>query len=260
MRPDTEQDYHERILKVLIHIQDHLDQAVSLEELASVTCFSPYHFHRIFKVMVGESVMEHVRRLRLERAAWQLKLSDQPVTRVAFDAGYETHEAFTRAFRAMFGEPPKRFREQHRAVPLQASPSHVHYRPDGRLTDFKPVMKGDGPMDVRIEKIEPIRVAFIRRVGPYTEVGPTWEKLGAWAGPGVHIRAGMIASPQETKRTRAARARRRAAPSSGNHSLITRLMSPPHPRRPAAYTPGQSSRRPYSPQSTVSCSNSCDAA
>ncbi|MFH1417502.1 MAG: AraC family transcriptional regulator, partial [Planctomycetota bacterium] len=123
MKSQTEHDYRQRILRVLVHIQGRLDEAMSLEDLARIAHFSPYHFHRIFRGMVGESVKEHVRRLRLERAAFHLKATDQPVTRIAFDAGYEAHEAFTRAFRAMFGESPSGFRELHRPVAYPASPS-----------------------------------------------------------------------------------------------------------------------------------------
>jgi len=183
MRSQTEQEYRQRVLRVLVHIQGQLDDALSLEDLARVAHFSPYHFHRIFRGMVGESVGEHVRRLRLERAACRLKSTDQPVTRIAFDAGYEAHEAFTRAFRSMFGEAPSRFREVHRAVPYPASPSGVHFDPDGRVERFEPPPEGDLAVQVTIKTIEPMRVAFLRHVGPYHLVGETWNKLCAWAGP-----------------------------------------------------------------------------
>ncbi|MFH1419699.1 MAG: AraC family transcriptional regulator, partial [Planctomycetota bacterium] len=107
----------------------------------------------------------------------------QPVTRIAFDAGYEAHEAFTRAFRAMFGESPSGFRELHRPVAYPASPSGVHFDPDGRVERFEPSHKGDRPMEVKIKTIKPMRVAFIRHIGPYTEVGETWGKLCTFAGP-----------------------------------------------------------------------------
>ena len=80
MRAITLQDYKRRLLRVLVHIQQHLDDGLELPELAGLASFSPYHFHRIFKGMVGESVKEHIRRLRLERAASQLKLGVAPVT------------------------------------------------------------------------------------------------------------------------------------------------------------------------------------
>jgi AraC family transcriptional regulator len=182
MKPITDRTYKERILKVLVHIQQQLDCAMPLEDLARVAHFSPYHFHRIFRGMVGESVKEHVRRLRLERAAHQLKFSTQPVTQIAFNAGYETHESFTRAFGAMFGLPPSDFRQRHRVAAYAKVVSGVHFMPDELPNDFQTFHSEDSKMDVRIEHVEPIRVAFMRHVGPYNQVGETWGKLMAWAG------------------------------------------------------------------------------
>jgi AraC family transcriptional regulator len=177
MRTVTLQDYKRRLLRVLVHIQQHLDDALGLRELAGVACFSPYHFHRIFKGMVGESVKEHIRRLRLERAASQLKLGTAPVTRIAFDACYESHEAFTRSFRAAFGVSPSRFRSSNKNKITPPAPSGLHYRDGKAVGDFKTAKPGGKRMKVKIESKEPIRVAFMRHVGPYDEVGATWDKL-----------------------------------------------------------------------------------
>ena len=87
MRSETEADYQQRMLSVLLYIQAHLDEALDLKTLAAVAHFSPFHFHRIFRGMIGETVQAHVRRLRMERAAYRLKYSDQAVTRIAFEAG-----------------------------------------------------------------------------------------------------------------------------------------------------------------------------
>lgn len=182
MNSQTEQSYRERMLRVLVHIQEHLDEALTLDELARVAHFSPYHFHRIFVGMVGETVMAHIRRLRLERAALRLKASDQPVTHIAFEAGYETHEAFTRAFRAMFGQSPSGSRELHQPLPLPPVASGVHYRPAGGPETFEPV-SGETPMEASIKRLDEIRVVFMRHTGPYNQVGPTWMKLMGWAGP-----------------------------------------------------------------------------
>src|SRR5580692_2939940 len=106
----TWDDYQGRILRVLTHIQEHLDESLDLEELARVACFSSFHFHRIFAAMTGETIADHVRRLRLERAALELRAGGKPVIQVALDAGYEAHEAFTRAFKAAYGVSPTEFR------------------------------------------------------------------------------------------------------------------------------------------------------
>ncbi len=189
MKTSTQKDYAERILKVLLHIQGRLDQELGLEELARVAHFSPYHFHRVFRGMVGEGVKEHVRRLRLERAAHQLRHSERSVTDIAFDAGYETHESFTRAFRARFELPPSRFREQRPAEPAgvgggdeaPAQPGRVLYAPDGRIHAFTPHRTDS--MQAEIKTFPARRVAFVRHTGPYDQVGAAWGQLCAWAGP-----------------------------------------------------------------------------
>lgn len=178
----TEQIYHQRILKVLVHIQGRLDQEHSLESLAGLSGFSPFHFHRIFRALVGESVMAHIRRLRLERAAGRLLGSEEPVIQVALEAGYETHEAFTRAFRAMFGLAPSGFRRRGGSA-RSDSPSGVHFQPEGGAIEYRPPGRGGSEMDVRIDQREPCTVAFVRHIGPYDQCGAAWGKLMAWAGP-----------------------------------------------------------------------------
>jgi AraC family transcriptional regulator len=164
VRTETLNSYQERMGRVLVHIQNHLDEPMPLDQLAGVACFSPWHFHRIFRGMVGESVKEHVRRLRLERAAQCLKSTERPVLDIALEAGYETHESFTRAFAAMFESSPSAFRAGAQAR--------------------RPAAGGSGtPLEVSVRRIGPIRVAFVRHVGPFDEVGEAWQRLMKWAGP-----------------------------------------------------------------------------
>jgi AraC family transcriptional regulator len=165
MRNGTVESYQERVQRVLAHIQNHLEGPLPLEELAGVAHFSPYHFHRIFRGMVGESVKEHVRRLRLERAARRLRFSAESVTMIALDSGYQAPESFTRAFEAMFGESPSSFRQSSRDFTLPAREGAP-----------------GPPLEVRLQRIGPLRLAFFRHIGPYDEVGIAWGKLMSWAG------------------------------------------------------------------------------
>ena len=160
MKTATAESYHERINRVLVHIQGRLDEPLELDELARVACFSACHFHRVFRALTGEGVHEYVRRLRLERAALRLKLQEQAVTDIAFEAGYESHEAFTRAFHAMFGVPPSQFR------------GPAGWRPP----DY------GAPPPVEIKTLEPQAIVFLRHVGPYDQVSAAWMKLAMWAG------------------------------------------------------------------------------
>lgn len=174
MKRSTEQEYTKRILSVLVFIQKNLDEELSLEEYARVAYFSPYHFHRIFRGMVGESLHEHIRRLRLERAATRLKRTERSIIEIALEAGYETHEAFTRAFRTLWGCSPSGFRRDNAAA-LATHPG-VHYQEDGSTSNLQLPLGGE-PMEVRIERVEPLRVAFVRHVGPYGGVNVAWERL-----------------------------------------------------------------------------------
>ncbi len=175
----TWNDYKERILRVLTHIQEHLDEALDLEELARVACFSSFHFHRIFAAMTGETIADHVRRLRLERAAMELRSGVKQVIQVALDAGYEAHEAFTRAFKAAYGVSPVKFRRATGPIAILAAPSGVHFRPGVPLTTFNTNHITTKVMKVITRKIKPLRVAYLRHVGPYEEVNQTWIDLVA---------------------------------------------------------------------------------
>lgn len=162
--------YQQRINRVLRHIEQHLDARPDLDGLARIACFSPYHFHRIFSAMVGESVAAYVRRLRLERAAMQLGHSDESVTQIALGAGYESMDAFARAFRAHFGMLPSAYRRRRGNLEAacrrdMARPLFYHEMPDCP------------PMDVRIKTFAPCLVAAVRHTGAYDESGPAWDAL-----------------------------------------------------------------------------------
>jgi AraC family transcriptional regulator len=182
MKPATENDYRARILRVLVHIQTHLDDALSLDELGAIANFSPYHFHRIFRGMTGESVMEHVRRLRLERAAFMLRFDHEPVTQIAFQTGYDTPDAFARAFNAMFGCAPSEYRKLHSTLP--APPKRIPFSVRGTV-DAEQLSRGEFPMNATIKTIEPMQVAFVRAVGPYGSpaLAHAWQTLFQWAFP-----------------------------------------------------------------------------
>ncbi len=174
MKRSTQQEYTKRILSVLVFIQKNLDEELSLDEYARVAHFSPYHFHRIFRGMVGESLHEHIRRLRLERAATRLKRTGRSIIEIALEAGYETHEAFTRAFRTLCGCSPSHYRrEKNLALVLSTG---VHYQEDGSGANLQLPLGGES-MEVRIEHVEPLRVAFVRHVGSYQEVNVAWDRL-----------------------------------------------------------------------------------
>ena len=174
MKASTEQDYQERIVRTLVYIQEHLDDELPLEQVASLAAFSQFHFHRIFRAFVGEGLKQHVRRLRLERAARNLRRAGDPVTQIALQAGFETHESFTRAFNDMFGCSPSVYRSRTCAPAADVAAG-------GAGATLHPPDFGELP-PVEIKELPSKRLVFLRHVGPYNEVGATWGRLMMWAG------------------------------------------------------------------------------
>ena len=105
------QRYHDRMQRVLDHIDRHADGDLDLTTLSAIAAFSKYHFHRQFSSIFGIAIGRYVQLVRLKRASYRLAFrSDASVTEIALDAGYDSPEAFARVFRQRFGQLPSRFR------------------------------------------------------------------------------------------------------------------------------------------------------
>ncbi|PTX94524.1 AraC family transcriptional regulator [Opitutus sp. ER46] len=168
VRPTTQHDYHERLNRVLLYIEQHRAEKLTLERLATVACLSPFHFHRIFRAMVGESTGRYVQRIRLETAAVNLQTTSRTVLEIALDAGYESTAAFSRAFQERFGMAPSACRHAHR---LELSVRKARQR-RSMPTNIKP----------EIRQRPDTRVAFVRHTGRYADVGQAWEKVCGFIG------------------------------------------------------------------------------
>jgi AraC family transcriptional regulator len=159
---DASIDYLARIERVIKYVAEHLDEALDLERLARVACFSPYHFHRIYHAVQGETARDTVRRLRLHRAALDLIGGDLPIERIARRAGYGSQAAFTRAFRSSYGMPPSRYQGGAAAARKQLERNHDMYE----------VTLVDSPR---------IHVAALAHQGDYATIGQTFERLNGLA-------------------------------------------------------------------------------
>ena len=185
MKQTTRSFYEERVQSAIDRIAEQLDEAIDLAALAKEAGMSAFHFHRVFRGMVGETAVELGRRLRLERAAWSLAQSTEAITQIAFAAGYETHEAFTRAFRARYAASPTEFRQRavtegcSRTQIQLAARCGVHYLTSA---SFVPFLEGS-LVNVTITSFDALRVAAVRHVGPYHTISEAFGRLGRIAGP-----------------------------------------------------------------------------
>ena len=157
--------YEARLNRVLDHIYDHLDEPLDIDRLAEIACLSPYHWHRIYQAMYGETVATTVRRLRLHRAAGYLANGSMPIAEIAERSGYSRLQSFSRTFSAVFGMPPALYRKQG-----------THIR-------FRPAQSGDNQMtmhEVVIREIPAMKVVSVDHIGPYMQIGKAFDSLIGW--------------------------------------------------------------------------------
>ena len=97
------EEYISRINRVIDYIEKNIDKDLSLEKLAGVAYFSRFHFHRIFRAMVGETLNQFIQRVRVEKAASLLIINPKKsITEIAFECGFSGSATFARAFRETF--------------------------------------------------------------------------------------------------------------------------------------------------------------
>lgn len=151
-----------RLAAAAMFLRGHIDERPSLEAIAKVAGFSPFHFHRIFRVAFGENVHAYVVRHRLQRAAHELRFGTRSITEIGLRCGYESPSAFGRSFSRAFGCSPSSYRED---------PG----KPPGIPPDMVP-SEAEIPAP-RIETHVPREAMAIRHVGPYDALDPVMMRL-----------------------------------------------------------------------------------
>ncbi len=124
----TEKAHQKSLNRAIDYINANLKAPIPLETLAKVSNISKYHFHRIFKAHIGESVQSYISRIRLERAAQQLQITDKSLTKIALAVGYGSQQSLSKAFKKHFGMAPSQFRdmEVYRPIPGDQRQRAVH--------------------------------------------------------------------------------------------------------------------------------------
>ena len=179
-------EYVRRMHRVFEHIDTHLGEPLDLNELAAVAHFSPFHFHRLFTAWMGETTGDYLRRRRLEVAALRLLSQPRtPILHLALMVGFGSGEAFAHAFKARFGCSATQWRRQKIAErsalfgkldqalrnPDQAAPRQSD--DDGVTLQLPPETR----MNVTVIERPPVRMAYLRYVGPYGEgVADFWQQ------------------------------------------------------------------------------------
>ena len=168
---NSQREYEKRIHTALAYIDTHLDEKINLRTLADAASFSPFHFHRIFAALLGETVGDYLRRRRVERAA--SRLLHQPKVKIidlALSVGFSSPEAFTRSFTKHFNAPPTAWlKDQSRADRRKELDDENSKMSQVWKLETCQDLTGDTFKvgDVEIIEREPALVAYFRHRGPY---------------------------------------------------------------------------------------------
>ncbi|MFC2056703.1 GyrI-like domain-containing protein [Chloroflexota bacterium] len=194
------EEYTARINRVIDFIEANISNGLSLKDLAAVAHFSPFHFHRIFNAMVGETLNSFIRRLRIEKAAAMLiQNPKKSITEIAFECGFSSSSVFARTFQETFqksarewraGQYQKNSKDGKQVSNIQQDFDVYPFYPDSMKKQMWRVeMKTDKELvtNMEVQDIPEMHVAYIRHIGPYAGdeqlFGNLFNRLCAWAGP-----------------------------------------------------------------------------
>lgn len=170
------EDYQPRFDRVKEFIRENLGADLSLERLAQVACFSPWHFHRLFSAMTGETPDDYVRRVRLEQAASILMHAPHiSVSEAADRCGFSTLSLFTRNFKNHFGINPKDWKVHKNRQAWRKNRQDLE-------PGYPYAVQGSGKFHFEVVRREAVPVAYkIHSQGYHQGVAETFGHLGRWA-------------------------------------------------------------------------------
>ena len=183
------EEYTLRINKVQDYIEEHLAEELSLAKLSEVAHFSPYHFHRIFSSLTGETLFEYIQRARLEKAASSLIANpNETVTQMALNCGFSNQASFAKAFKKRWKISATGFREKYMTYQKRTGKAKSKIgKVSSELRCYNnPVIKKqcdvkekfeDIAFSVEVKDIQEMHTVYIRHTGPYQQDADLFERL-----------------------------------------------------------------------------------
>lgn len=196
----TQEEYKTRINKVVHYIASHLNEEYNLDKLADISCFSRFHFHRIFTAITGETPNDFLKRVRLDVAANMLvNLNNLSIAEVAYSVGFSSQSSFARAFKERFGLSAGQWKEAKTEEVeniLQKSKIWQMDSNTGKIIEnegsyfafvnnlFIETEEGLGAMEIKIKDLPETKIAFYPVMEGYKDqpIHDAWNVLCQWAG------------------------------------------------------------------------------
>ncbi len=173
----SKNQYQQRMSKVVDYIEKHLDSQLNIERLSKIACYSEFHFHRIFRAYVGESIYAFKKRLLLERAVKQLRFSKDSITEVAFNCGYDNQASFNKAFKKHYSVTPSQVRSKRVSIQLTINQPHTWQENSLPMTK-----RQKDSINPEIRLLKPINLIGARARGQYQQAASeAWGKIMKFA-------------------------------------------------------------------------------
>lgn len=162
-RISTLEEYKKQMIIITEYINNHLDVPIDLAKLSEISCFSPYHFHRIIRAFLGEPIGSYIVRIRLETAARLIRYTDLPVSDIAYRVGYDAPTSLSKAFKKQYGISPLEYRTQKDYLIIDTEKKDIHLK-----------IKSPKILDILTKQ-----VIFIKLIGKYESLdfGGAWQHL-----------------------------------------------------------------------------------
>lgn len=176
----TSEIYINRVNRAIDYVNTHVDRNISLEELAAEAFFSPFHFHRIFVAVTGETVKNFINRIRMEKAARLLRFSGKRISDIALECGFSGSSPFSRLFRNYFGISPTEYRNgteiKNSKIRKALYPANTY----SCSTDEEELQKR---FPVEIRAFPERKIAYIRVVDAFRDgvVQDAFKEMEDWA-------------------------------------------------------------------------------
>ena len=181
-------DYKHRINRVFEFIDENLESDLSLNTISEIAFFSPYHFHRVFKFVTGETLNEYVVRRRIEKSAADLLHTSASATEIAYKYGFGESSSYSRAFKKYFGVSPTIFKKQNphrhsKIRQLESKNGQEYPDPEKYLCVVNNLNKWiKMNANIEIKEIPTIDVAYVSCIGPQN-LEKAYTTLMQWATP-----------------------------------------------------------------------------
>ena len=183
------EDYIKRINTLLTYIEENLDKDLSLETVAAVAFYSPFHLHRLFKAITNETLNAYIVRKRIEKAA-MLLIHDRmlPISEVALQFGFSSNSSFTRTFNKIYGKSPTDFRNTHpntfsKISKIDSKNGKVNFITEAYLCNINQLKQWiDMNATIEIKEMPNMELAYITHIG-VNGLENAFQRIVKWARP-----------------------------------------------------------------------------